>query len=142
MHNQWIVLSEAVQRIAGRLDSIRFERRARERKWDLKRAAATVAQEDLYETLRSGGVRSRAGVAHAEKGSTWALTDWSIPAFLWRVVTIHRYIGILQSRGFGLQTNRSHRGGPIPALFTSRTSRSALPISIVRGPSAKTAHHH
>lgn len=78
-------------RIAGRLDPIKIEPLAARRKWDFKRAAASVAQALLHEALQRDQVRSRAGHVRAETPSTWILIDWEIPAFLWRVVTIYRY---------------------------------------------------
>jgi hypothetical protein len=84
-------LKEAVQLIAGRLDG--ENAKARERK----------ASGELYEALRHGRVRSRAGrVDRAEQvrnpegdygksAPLWALANWPIPAALWQVTTVYQY---------------------------------------------------
>src|SRR5437016_2432739 len=74
---KWLDLSEAVHRIAQRIDG------------ESDKARQSAASDDLYKKLGWGQVRSRAGRVFAEKPGTWALANWPILPALWQVVAVY-----------------------------------------------------
>jgi hypothetical protein len=101
LSDDWIELAEAVRRIAGLLEAGKGDNLTdRRRQWDIKRKRESVAKDELYEALRRGHVRSRAGrvfVKRRDDGdfskpeATWALANWSIPASLWQVMRVYNW---------------------------------------------------
>ena len=101
LSDKWIALADAVNLIAARLKTEEVDGFTdRRREWNEERKRTSRAAGELYEALRRGYVRSRAGRVFAEDQrednisqgkSSWALANWPIPASLWQVTTVYRF---------------------------------------------------
>ena len=101
LSDTWIGLTEAVRRIANRLTADKADNLTdRRRGWDVERKRTSLAADELYEALRRGLVKSRAGRVFVKSqgdgdftqpGSTWALGNWSISASLWQVTSVYNW---------------------------------------------------
>jgi hypothetical protein len=101
LSDNWIGLTEAVRRIANRLEADKVDNLTdRRRGWDVERKRTSLAADELYQALRRGLVKSRAGRVFVKSqgdgdltqpGSTWALGNWSIPASLWQVTSVYNW---------------------------------------------------
>jgi hypothetical protein len=98
LSDKWIALADAVNLIAARLKTEEVDGLTDRRNEERKRTSLAAGK--LYEALRRGYVRSRAGRVFAEDQrednisqgrSPWALANWPIPASLWQVTTVYRF---------------------------------------------------